>query len=312
MDDEALFGRSSDACCGGCRGRRELPRGGKAVQHRREQRCAVGTAVSTDRELSRWGAIAIRVSRTSETGCSLGSLRRLICRFMTSDASLPRAMSTPAMARSGGFSPRRRSPLKKIVSAAEQDRPDIAAGRMCWREGQKQLEAKRLVFIDETWVKTNMAPTHGRCRRGQRLYAKVPHGHWKTTTFVAALRHDGIPAPFVLDGPINGECFLAYVETVLVPTLSPGDIVLIDNLGSHKSPKIRKAIEAKGAELHFLPRYSPDLNPIEMAFSKLKTLLRKASERSVEALWSRIGELLSHFPRHECQNYFRAAGYEPT
>ena len=168
------------------------------------------------------------------------------------------------------------------------------------------------MFIDETWVKTNMAPTHGRCRRGQRLYAKVPHGHWKTTTFVAALRHDGIPAPFVLDGPINGECFLAYVETVLVPTLSPGDIVLIDNLGSHKSPKIRKAIEAKGAELHFLPRYSPDLNPIEMAFSKLKTLLRKASERSVEARWSRIGELLSHFPRHECQNYFRAAGYEPT
>jgi len=151
-----------------------------------------------------------------------------------------------------------------------------------------------------------------RRRRGQRLYAKVPHGHWKTTTFVAALRHDGITAPFVLDGPINGECFLAYVETVLVPTLSLGDIVLIDNLASHKSPKIRKAIEAEGAELRFLPRYSPDLNPIEMAFSKLKTLLRKASERSVEALWTRIGELLSHFPQNECENYFRAAGYEPT
>ena len=140
----------------------------------------------------------------------------------------------------------------------------------------------------------------------------VPYGHWKTTTFVAALRHDGITAPFVLDGPINGECFLAYVETVLVPTLSLGDIVLIDNLASHKSPKIRKAIEAEGAELRFLPRYSPDLNPIEMAFSKLKTLLRKASERSVEALWTRIGELLSHFPQNECENYFRAAGYEPT
>jgi transposase len=119
-------------------------------------------------------------------------------------------------------------------------------------------------------------------------------------------------SPPVLDGPINGECFLAYVETVLVPTLSLGDIVLIDNLASHKSPKIRKAIEAEGAELRFLPRYSPDLNPIEMAFSKLKTLLRKASERSVEALWTRIGELLSHFPQNECENYSRAAGYEPT
>jgi transposase len=206
----------------------------------------------------------------------------------------------------------RRSPIKKIVYAAEQDRTDIAAERLRWREDQKLLDPKRLVFIDETWVKTNMAPTHGRCRRGQRLYAKVPHGHWNTTTFVAALRHDGITAPFVLDGPINGEWFKAYVENVLVPTLSPGDMVLIDNLGSHKSPKIRKTIEATGAELHFLPRYSPDLNPIEMVFSKLKTLLRKASERTVEALWNRIGELLSHFSPHECQNYFQAAGYEPT
>ena len=144
------------------------------------------------------------------------------------------------------------------MCAAEQDRPDIATERTRWQEDQKQLDPKRLVFIDETWAKINMAPTHGRCRRGQWLYAKVPHGHWKTTTFVAALRHDGITAPFVLDGPINGECFLAYVETVLVPTLSLGDIVLIDNLASHKSPKIRKAIEAEGAELRFLPRYSPD------------------------------------------------------
>jgi transposase len=216
------------------------------------------------------------------------------------------------MARSGAFSPRRRSPLKKILRATEQDRPDIAAERLHWQEGQKLLDPKRLVFIDETWVKTNMAPTHGRCRRGQRLYAKVPHGHWKTTTFVAGLRHDGLTAPFVLDGPINGECFKAYVENVLVPALSEGDIVLIDNLGSHKSPKIKNAIAAAGAELRFLPRYSPDLNPIEMAFSKLKTLLRKASERTVEALWNRIGELLSHFPRQECQNYFQAAGYEPA
>jgi transposase len=216
------------------------------------------------------------------------------------------------MARSGAFSPRRRSPLKKIVYAAEQDRPDIAAERQCFREGQKQLDPKRLVFIDETWAKTNMTPTHGRCRRGQRLYAKVPHGHWKTTTFIAALRHDGVTAPFVLDGPVNGECFLAYVKEVLAPTLFEGDIVLIDNLASHKSPKIRKAIAAKGAALRFLPRYSPDFNPIEMMFSKLKTLLRKASERSIEALWNHIGELLDHFPQNECENYFKAAGYEPT
>jgi transposase len=198
------------------------------------------------------------------------------------------------------------------VRAAEQDRPDIAAERQCFRDGQKQLDPKRLVFIDETWAKTNMAPTHGRCRCGQRLYAKVPHGHWKTTTFIAALRHDGVTAPFVLDGPINGECFLAYVKEVLASTLSEGDIVLIDNLGSHKSAKIRTAIEATGAALRFLPRYSPDFNPIEMMFSKLKTLLRKASERSVEALWIRIGELLDQVPGKECENYFKAAGYEPT
>ena len=219
--------------------------------------------------------------------------------------------------------PRRRSPLKKNVRAAEQDRPDIAAERDRWRESQKQLDPKHLVFIDETWAKTNMAPTHGRCRRGQRLYAKVPHGHWKTTTFIAALRHDGVAAPFVLDGPINGEWFLAYVKEVLVPTLSPGDIVLLDNsppargvwrapLGSHKSLKIKKAIEATGAELRFLPRYSPDFNPIEMMFSKLKTLLRKAAERSVEDLWNRIGDLLDCFPQSECKNYFMAAGYDPT
>jgi transposase len=135
---------------------------------------------------------------------------------------------------------------------------------------------------------------------------------WATTTFVAALRHDGITAPVVLDGPINGECFLAYVKVMLAPTLSEGDIVLIDNLASHKNPKIRKAIEAEGAALRFLPRYSPDLNPIEMVFSKLKTLLQKASERTVEALWTRIGELLDHFPQKECENYFKAAEYEPT
>jgi len=149
-----------------------------------------------------------------------------------------------------------------------------------------------------------MVRTHGRCRRGERLRAKVPHGHWKTLTFLAALRHDRIDAPAVIDGPINGQSFLAYVEQFLIPTLKPGD-----NLGSHKSEAVRKAIRAAGARLLFLPPYSPDLNPIEQVFAKLKTLLRKAAERSVEATWRRIGSLLDAFSPLECSNYLRNSGY---
>src|ERR1700730_11076606 len=221
-------------------------------------------------------------------------------------------MSASAMARFGDSSPRRRSPLKKIVRAAEQDRPDIAAERTRWQEDQKQLDPKRLVFIDETWAKTNMAPTHGRSRRGQRLYAKVPHGHWKTTTFVAALRHDGITAPFVLDGPINGECFPRLCQRSACSNALAGRDRPDRQSRLAQEPENQESDRGRGRPTAFLPRYSPDLNPIEMAFSKLKTLLRKASERFVEALWSRIGELLSHFPQNECQNYFKAAGYEPT
>ena len=176
---------------------------------------------------------------------------------------------------------------------------------------QARLDPRRLVFIDETWAKTNMTRTHGRCARGQRLVAKVPHGHWKTLTFVAALRHDAITAPFVLDGPINGDWFLAYVEQVLVPTLKPGDVVVMDNLGSHKSQAVRRAIRKAGAHLLFLPPYSPDLNPIEQVFAKLKTLLRKAAERTVEATWRRIGKLLDHFSADECANYLVNSGYAP-
>jgi transposase len=154
-----------------------------------------------------------------------------------------------------------------------------------------------------------MTRTRGWWRRGEPLLAKVPHGHWQTMTFLAALRHDGITAPFVLDGPINGESFKAYVEQVLVPTLKPGDIVIMDNLGSHKSTEIRKAIRAVGARLMFLPPYSPDLNPIEQVFAKLKTLLRKAEERTVEAVWRRIGQLLECFEPNECANYLRNSGY---
>jgi len=157
-----------------------------------------------------------------------------------------------------------------------------------------------------------MARKCGRAQRGERLRAGVPHGHWKTTTFVAGLRRTGLTAPFVLDGPINGLWFNAYVEQVLVPTLSPGDIVIMDNLGSHKGAGVRKAIEAAGAKLIYLPPYSPDFNPIENAFSKLKALLRKAAERTIDALWDRIGALLEQFTPHECANFFAAAGYEPV
>jgi transposase len=168
------------------------------------------------------------------------------------------------------------------------------------------------VFIDETWAKTNMTRTHGRAPRGQRLVAKVPHGRWRTLTFLAALRADRIDAPCVIDGPINGESFLSYVEQFLVPTLTPGDIVIIDNLGSHKGKAVRRAIRAAGAKLFFLPPDSPDLNPIEQVFAKLKTLLRKADERSIVAVWTRIGALLDRFPPSECTNHLRHAGYAPA
>jgi transposase len=169
-----------------------------------------------------------------------------------------------------------------------------------------------LVFIDETWAKTNMTRTHGRCPRGERLVAKAPHGRWRTLTFLAALRHNRIDAPCVIDGPINGQSFLAYVEQMLLPALKPGDIVIVDNLGSHKGKAVRRAIRAAGAKLFFLPPYSPDLNPIEQVFAKLKTLLRKAAERSVEATWKRIGALLNCFTPKECANYFANAGYAST
>ncbi len=155
-----------------------------------------------------------------------------------------------------------------------------------------------------------MARRHGRAPRGQRLRVGVPHGHWKTTTFVAGLRLDGIAAPFVLDGPINRTAFETYVERVLVPELKPGDIVIMDNLSSHKGPRVRALIETAGASLRYLPPYSPDFNPIENAFAKLKALLRQAAERTIEGLWTAIGRLLESFTSKECANYFAAAGYD--
>jgi len=171
------------------------------------------------------------------------------------------------------------------------------------------LTPERLVFIDETGAATNMVRRYGRCPRGQRLVTSVPWGHWKTTTFLAALRVDQITAPCVFDGPIDGASFRAYVEQCLVPTLRPGDIVVMDNLASHKVAGIKQAIEAAGAELRYLPAYSPDLNPIEQAFSKLKAHLRKAQERSIDALWQRIGKLLDLFQPSQCANFFVNAGY---
>ena len=200
---------------------------------------------------------------------------------------------------------------EKTAHAAEQDRPDVLKRRRAWFEGQLDLDPARLVFIDETWASTNMARRYGRAPRGERLRVGVPHGHWKTTTFVAGLRLEGLVAPFVLDGPMNRAAFEAYVERVLVPELRPGEVVLMDNLSSHKGPKVRVLIEAAGAGLLYLPPYSPDFNPIENAFAKLKALLRKAAERTVEGLWRAIAELLDAFTPGECANYFAAAGYDP-
>jgi transposase len=198
---------------------------------------------------------------------------------------------------------------KKTVRAAEQQRPDVARRRAWWKKYQGRLDPKRLVFIDETWAKTNMAPIRGWGMKGRRLIARVPHGHWKTMTFLAALRSDRIDAPCVFDGPINGESFRLYIEQFLVPSLKPGDVVIMDNLGSHKGNAVRTAIRGAGARLLFLPPYSPDLNPIEQVFAKLKHLLRKSAERTVEAAWQRIGSLLKHFTKQECTNYLVNAGY---
>jgi len=198
---------------------------------------------------------------------------------------------------------------KKTLFASEQDRPDVARRRSQWRKYQARLDPARLVFIDETWAKTNMTRLRGWAPRGHKLLAKVPQGRWRTLTFLAALRHDRLEAPCVIDGPIDGETFLAYVEQILLPTLRPGDIVIIDNLGSHKGAAVRRAVRSAGAKLFFLPPYSPDLNPIEQVFAKLKTLLRKAARRTVEDTWRQIGTLLPIFSSRECANYFRNAGY---
>jgi transposase len=198
---------------------------------------------------------------------------------------------------------------KKTLFALEQARADVARRRQRWRSWQDRFDPRRLVFIDETWIKTNMAPLRGWGPKGRRLRGFTPHGHWRTLTFLGALRCDQLTAPCIFDGPINSECFRAYVEQQLVPVLKPGDIVIMDNLGSHKSAALRTLIRAAGAKLWYLPPYSPDLNPIEQTFAKIKHWMRTAQKRSIEDVWRHIGSLVTSIKPDECNNYFANAGY---
>jgi transposase len=185
----------------------------------------------------------------------------------------------------------------------------VARRRRRWRSWQAGLDPSRLVFIDETWIKTSMAPLRGWGPKGQRLRGFAPQGRWHTLTFLGALRCDGLTAPCVFDGPINGECFRAYVEQQLVPVLRPGDIVVMDNLGSHKTAALRAIIRAAGARLWYLPPYSPDLNPIEQTFAKIKHWMRMAQRRTVDEVCRHIGSLVTTIGSRECSNYFANAGY---
>ena len=194
-------------------------------------------------------------------------------------------------------------------------RPDVRLLREEWIKGRQPLmrrQAHRLVFLDETGTNTKMTRLRGRSPKGARLKASVPFGHWKTETFIAGLRHDGLVAPFVINCPMNRKMFEAYIETQLAPTLEPGDVVILDNLSAHKSPRAERIIRDRGAFMLFLPPYSPDLNPIEMAFSKLKAHLRKTAARTIQDLWDAIGRICDLYEPGECRNFFKAAGYEPV
>jgi transposase len=201
---------------------------------------------------------------------------------------------------------------KKTLVASEQDRPDVAEKRTQWKDSQQQIDPGKVVFIDETWAKTNMTRRFGRSLVGTRLIEKTPCGRWETTTFLGAMRAEGFIAPLTIEGTINGPLFRAWVEQHLAPVLKPGDIVVMDNLSSHKVAGIREAIEAVGAELRYLPPYSPDLNPIELAFSKFKKLLRDGAARTVDKLWKLCGTILDQFTEIECRNYFTHCGYRYT
>jgi transposase len=201
------------------------------------------------------------------------------------------------------------SASKKTLYASEQNRADVARARRRWIRKQRLLDSTALVFIDETAITTDMVRTRGRCPRGDRLVDYAPHGHWKTITFIAGLRHDEMVAPFVIEGAMNGEIFLAYIEQCLAPTLQSGDIVIMDNVATHKVKGVEEAIEAVGATLLYLPQYSPDLNPIEQAFSKFKASLRKAAERTVPSLRRTVRKILGTFTADDCANFLVHSGY---
>ena len=213
-------------------------------------------------------------------------------------------------------SARARSALKKTAHASEQQRADVQAARAVWRKRQAWLLAHperitKIVFIDETGINTKMARLRGRCPRGQRMVAAIPHGHWKTMTFIAGLRCDGLTAPWVIEGAMDGDAFEAYIETQLAPTLQKGDVVVLDNLPAHKRDDARRAVEKRGAWLLFLPPYSPDFNPIELAFSKFKAHMKRLKPRTVDDLWKAAGKVCGLFKPNECMNLFVADGYAP-
>jgi transposase len=204
------------------------------------------------------------------------------------------------------------SPSKKTLLAIEAERDDVARARRTWRTSRQprmRREPHRLVFVDETGTTTKMTRLRGRARRGHRLKAKAPFGHWRTQTFIAGLRCDGLTAPWLIDRPMNRQIFETWVETQLAPTLEPGDVVILDNLSSHKSEKAKAILKERGAWFLFLPPYSPDLNPIEMAFAKLKEHLRRIGARTIDALWRAIGSICDLYSPEECWNYLKKAGY---
>jgi transposase len=207
--------------------------------------------------------------------------------------------------------PPKRSVLKKTQHASEQERPDVAEARKVWKGAQHQLTG-RLIFMDETWTNTAMARRYGWADVGKRALGFAPAGHWLTSTFLAGLTRDGLIAPLVLDGPINSEIFTAYVKQMLVPQLREGDTIILDNLSSHKGEAAANLLANVGARFLFLPPYSPDLNPIELVFSKLKALLRKAEARTTEKLWNKIAEIIKVFSPDECQNFIKHCGYNPV
>ena len=209
-----------------------------------------------------------------------------------------------------------KSASKKTAHASEQERPDVQAARAVWRKRQAWPAAHperigKIVFIDETGINTKMARLRGRCLRGRRMVASIPHGHWKTMTFIAGLRCDGLTAPWVIDGAMNGDAFEKYIETQLAPTLKKGDVVVLYNLSTHKRDSARRAVEERGAWLLFLPPYSPDFNPIELAFSKFKAHMKRLKPRTVDELWKTAGTVCDLFKPDECLNFFAADGYAP-